>query len=254
MISSFALTGEVAFVTGAAQGIGEGLAVAFAQAGADVACFDLDHDGARATAGRIERSGRRALALHGDVTDQDAVAGAVAETVSRLGGLSLALNNAGIDIEMAAEEMAVQAFRRVVDVNLSGVFICAQAQARVMLAQGRGSILNIASMSGRITNKGLFQSNYNASKAGVAHLTRSLATEWAARGVRVNALSPGYVLTPMNERESLLAYREQWKTETPMGRMAEVDDLTGPAVFLLSDAARFCTGVDLVVDGGYTCW
>ena len=123
-----------------------------------------------------------------------------------------------------------------------------------MLGRGRGAIVNIASMSGSIVNRGLLQAHYNASKAAVAHLTKSLAMEWAGRGIRVNAISPGYTATPMNQPAGGRRADAQFEADTPLGRMATVDELVGPTVFLLSDAASFCTGVDLLVDGGFTCW
>jgi NAD(P)-dependent dehydrogenase (short-subunit alcohol dehydrogenase family) len=244
----------VAFVTGAGSGIGQRLAVAFAEAGADVACFDRDHAAARQTAGEIGATGRQAAAFSGDVTDAAAVSAAVAETVDALGPPSIGCNCAGIAGATAAEEMDPTDFRRVVDVNLTGVFLSCQAEAKVMLANGGGSIINVASMSGTIVNRGLLQAHYNSSKAAVIHLSKSLAMEWARGGIRVNALSPGYTMTPMNSRpevaDRLVAYAE----DTPLHRIAEVDDMAGPAVFLASGASRFCTGLDLIVDGGYVCW
>jgi NAD(P)-dependent dehydrogenase (short-subunit alcohol dehydrogenase family) len=142
----------------------------------------------------------------------------------------------------------------VIDINLTGVFLSCQAEGRVMLEHGRGAIVNIASMSGSIVNRGLLQAHYNASKAAVAHLTKSLAMEWADRGIRVNAISPGYTATPMNLRPEVAEQVTLFERDTPLGRMATVDELVGPAIFLLSDAATFCTGVDLLVDGGFTCW
>jgi NAD(P)-dependent dehydrogenase (short-subunit alcohol dehydrogenase family) len=150
--------------------------------------------------------------------------------------------------------MDLAQWQRVIDVNLTGVFLSCQAEARAMLGQGRGAIVNIASMSGTIVNRGLLQAHYNASKAAVAHLTKSLAMEWAGRGVRVNAISPGYTATPMNSRPEVADQVRQFEADTPLGRMASVGELVGPTVFLLSDAASFCTGVDLLVDGGFTCW
>ena len=123
-----------------------------------------------------------------------------------------------------------------------------------MLEHGRGAIVNIASMSGSIANRGLLQAHYNSSKAAVAHLTKSLAIEWADRGIRVNAISPGYTATPMNLRPEVAEQVTQFERDTPLGRMATVEELVGPAIFLLSEAASFCTGVDLLVDGGFTCW
>ena len=150
--------------------------------------------------------------------------------------------------------MALEQWQRVVDVDYTGVFLSCQAEARVMLPRGRGAIVNIASMSGSIVNRGLLQAHYNSAKAAVVHLSRSLAMEWADRGVRVNAISPGYTATPMNTRPEVADQVRRFEADTPLGRMARVDELVGPAVFLLSDAASFCTGVDLLVDGGFTCW
>ena len=123
-----------------------------------------------------------------------------------------------------------------------------------MLRRKQGSIVNIASMSGTIVNRGLLQAHYNSSKAAVIHLSKSLAMEWSDRGVRVNAISPGYTLTPMNLRPEVAEARKQFEADTPLGRMATVDELVGPAVFLSSPAASFCTGIDLLVDGGFVCW
>ncbi len=150
--------------------------------------------------------------------------------------------------------MELAQWQRVLNINVTGVFLSCQAEARAMLSHGRGAIVNIASMSGSIVNRGLLQAHYNASKAAVAHLTKSLAMEWAGRGVRVNAISPGYTATPMTRRPEVAEQVKQFEADTPLGRMATVDELVGPAVFLLSDAASFCTGVDLLVDGGFTCW
>jgi NAD(P)-dependent dehydrogenase (short-subunit alcohol dehydrogenase family) len=145
-------------------------------------------------------------------------------------------------------------WQTVIDVNLGGVFKSCQAEGRALLGNGGGAIVNIASMSGSIVNRGLTQAHYNASKAGVIHLTKSLAMEWASRGIRVNAISPGYTATPMNTRPEVAEQAKQFERDTPLGRMATPEEMIGPAVFLLSDAASFCTGVDLVVDGGFVCW
>ena len=153
-----------------------------------------------------------------------------------------------------AEEMDLAQWRKVMEVNVTGVFLSCQAQGRAMLVHGQGSIVNIASMSASIVNRGLLQVHYNASKAAVVHLTKSLAMEWAGRGIRVNAISPGYTATPMNSRPEVAEQVKRFEADTPLGRMATVEEMVGPAVFLLSDAASFCTGVDLLVDGGFTCW
>jgi NAD(P)-dependent dehydrogenase (short-subunit alcohol dehydrogenase family) len=250
----FSLAGEVALVTGAGSGIGQRLAVGLAEAGADVTCFDLaSSTGLAETVSRIEALGRRAVAARGDVTNAEDLAQAVAAAES-LGPLSVALNCAGIANAAPAEEMAQAQWQRMYDVNVTGVFLSCQAEARVMLGRRRGAIVNIASMSGVIVNRGLLQAHYNSAKAAVIHLSRSLAMEWSDRGVRVNSISPGYTATPMNIRPEVADQVKQFAADTPLGRMATVDELVGPAVFLASRAASFCTGVDLLVDGGFVCW
>ena len=140
------------------------------------------------------------------------------------------------------------------DVNVTGLFISCQAQARVMLPRKKGSIINIASMSGSIVNRDLKQADYNSSKAAVIHLSRSLAMEWVDRGIRVNSISPGYTLTPMNRRPEVADQVKVFERDTPMGRLAASEEMVGPAIFLSSRASSFVTGMDLVVDGGFTCW
>jgi NAD(P)-dependent dehydrogenase (short-subunit alcohol dehydrogenase family) len=150
--------------------------------------------------------------------------------------------------------MAEAQWQRMLDVNLSGVFYSCQAEATVMLRRRRGSIVNIASMSGVIVNRGIQQAHYNSAKAAVIHLSKSLAMEWCDRGIRVNSISPGYTMTPMNARPEVAEQVKKFEADTPLGRMATVDELVGPAVFLSSAAASFCTGIDLLVDGGFVCW
>lgn len=251
----FQLDGQVAFVTGAGSGIGQRLALGLAEAGADVGCFDLPaSQGLEETAARIEQLGRRARVLQGDVTVQGDVKEAVAEVERELGELSVALNCAGIANAAPAETMALSQWQQMLEVNLTGLFLSCQAEAAVMLPKRSGSITNIASMSGTIVNRGLLQAHYNTSKAGVIHLTKSLAMEWSDRGVRVNAISPGYTATPMNSRPEVAEQVKKFEADTPLGRMATVDELVGPAIFLASQASSFCTGVDLIVDGGFVCW
>lgn len=251
----FDLTGRVALVTGAGSGIGQRIAMGLAQSGAHVACLDRRGDGGlRDTADFIEGARRKALTITADVTDKSALADAVSRTETELGPLAIAVNAAGIANASPAETMEEDQYQTLMDVNLKGVFLSCQAEARAMLGHGGGSIINIASMSGVIVNRGLKQAHYNASKAGVIHMTRSMAMEWVDRGVRVNSISPGYTATPMNTRPEMVHQTREFESQTPMGRMATVDEMVGPAIFLASDAASFCTGVDLLVDGGFCCW
>jgi NAD(P)-dependent dehydrogenase (short-subunit alcohol dehydrogenase family) len=251
----FSLEGKIAFVTGAGSGIGQRIAVGLAEAGASIGCFDLaSSSGLNETAKQIEGLGCRALALTGDVTQADDLSAAIAALEDRLGALSVAVNCAGIANAAAATEMPQAQWQRMLDINLTGIFLSCQAEGRVMVPRKEGSIVNIASMSGTIVNRGILQVHYNASKAAVIHLSKSLAMEWSASGVRVNSISPGYTLTPMNLRPEVAEQRKQFEADTPLGRMATVDELVGPAVFLSSQAASFCTGIDLIVDGGFVCW
>lgn len=251
----FSLEGRVSFVTGAGSGIGQRVAVGLAEAGASVGCFDLaSSSGLDSTVERIKNLGSRAIALTGDVTQAADLHQAVEAVEKGLGPLSVALNCAGIANAAPAEEMPLEQWQRVLGVNLTGVFLSCQAEAKVMLTRKQGSIVNIASMSGIIVNRGILQAHYNSSKAAVIHLSKSLAMEWCDRGIRVNSISPGYTATPMNLRPEVAEQVKQFESDTPLGRMATVDELVGPAIFLSSQAASFCTGVDLVVDGGFVCW
>lgn len=251
----FSLSGQNAFVTGAGSGIGQQIALYLAKAGANVGCFDLPNSaGLTDTVEQIKKIGRQALALTGDVTNPDDLEKAVHEVDHKLGNLSLAVNAAGIANANPAEEMKLEQWQRLYDINVKGLFLSCQAEAILMLKHGRGSIVNIASMSGVIVNRGLMQAHYNSAKAAVIHMTKSMAMEWAERGVRVNAISPGYTATPMNTRPEMVDQMKQFASETPMQRIAEPNEMAGPAIFLLSDAASFCTGVNLLVDGGFCCW
>ena len=252
----FNLSGRVALVTGAGSGIGQRIAIGLAQCGADVALLDRrEDDGLHDTAAAIAALGRESIKIQADVTCGEALTRAVAQTEKDLGPLRLALNAAGIANAEACEDMSEEQYQSLMDINMKGVWLSCQAEARAMLAHGQsGSIVNIASMSGVIVNRGLMQVHYNASKAGVIHMSKSMAMEWVDRGIRVNSISPGYTATPMNTRPEMIHQTRDFESQTPMQRMADVNEMVGPAVFLLSDAASYCTGVDLLVDGGFCCW
>ncbi len=252
----FDLSGRVALVTGAGSGIGQRIAMGLAQCGADVALLDRRTDNGLAdTAAAIASSGCKSLQIAADVTSGEAMAAAVAQTEAELGPLRLALNAAGIANAEGIEDMPEDQYQTLMDINMKGIWLSCQAEGRAMLAHGLGgSIVNIASMSGVIVNRGLNQVHYNASKAGVIHMSKSIAMEWVDRGIRVNSISPGYTATPMNTRPEMIHQTKEFESQTPMQRMADVNEMVGPAVFLLSDAASYCTGVDLLVDGGFCCW
>lgn len=250
----FGLHGQVALVTGASRGIGKAIAIGLAEAGADVGCLGRDGEALQAVAADIRALGRRALPLVADVEDGEALHDAIRYLEQELGPLRLAVNNAGVAGSMAAADMTDAEWARVLGINLTGVMRCCRAEHAAMRRAGGGAIVNIASISGSIVNPGLTQSHYNASKAAVIHLSKSLAMEWVGEGIRVNVVSPGYTLTEMNRRAAVLPMLERFRAQTPMGRLAEVEEMVGPTVFLLSDAASYVTGHDLVVDGGLTCW
>lgn len=251
---SFRLDGETAFVTGAASGIGRSIAAGLAEVGARVACCDLPGTDLPGLVKELTTAGGTAVEAPADVTVPGDVERAVRSAGDQVGPVTVAVNSAGIADAAPAEEMAIEQWQRLVDVDFTGVFLSCQAEARAMLPAGRGAIVNIASMSGTIVNRGILQAHYNSAKAAVAHLTKSLAMEWADRGVRVNSISPGYTATPMNYRPEVAEQVKQFEADTPLGRMARPEEMVGPAIFLLSEAGSFCTGVDLLVDGGFTCW
>lgn len=258
ILERFRLAGRTALVTGGGQGIGRAFAHGLAEAGASVAIVDLRLDLAEEVAGELEKKGVKAMAIQADVTKPDQVTAMVSTIVDAWGTLTIGVNNAGIGLWSDAESTPYADWLRMIDIDLNSVFLCAQAEARVMLPAGYGKIINTASMSGHISNTPQNQSAYNTAKAGVLHLTRSLAAEWAKRGVRVNSISPGYTRTKLVE--DLLAtplgqtMLPTWMGMTPMGIMAEVTDLQGAVVYLASKASDYMTGHDMVIDGGYCAW
>jgi NAD(P)-dependent dehydrogenase (short-subunit alcohol dehydrogenase family) len=255
-MSLFDLGGRSALVTGAGSGIGQRLAAGLAEHGAVVSIVDLpvQSDGSARTAARIKQLAGESIVIEADVTDPVSVQAAVEHHVSRFGSLDIAVNCAGINHSSPAEDLEPAQWQRVLDVNLNGVFYCCQAEAREMFKRDRGVIVNIASMSASIVNRGLLQAHYNASKAAVRHLTSTLALEWVSRGIRVNSISPGYIMTPMISGPEWAEKVAGFEQQTPMGRLGTPDDLVGPLIFLVSDASAYVTGFDLLVEGGFTKW
>ena len=256
IVEKMRLDGKKGFVTGAARGIGKCTAAAFAEAGADVAIVDVDLDVAKETAEEIAKAtGRKVIALKCDCTDEKQVNDMVAQVVSQLGGLDFCHNNAGICINAPAEEMSYEQWYKVININLTGIFLTDIAAGKYMLEHGGGSIINTASMSGHIVNVPQPQCAYNASKAGVIQLTKSLAIEWAKRGVRVNSISPGYIGTELvNSSDFLVPLIEKWNAMAPMGRLGRPEELQSICVYLAGDTSSFTTGSDFIIDGAFTCF
>jgi 2-deoxy-D-gluconate 3-dehydrogenase len=248
MTSLFDLTGRVAVVTGANTGIGQGIAVALAQAGADVAL--VGRSSAEETADLVRAAGRRAALVEADLATIAPVQGVVDRTIEELGGIDILVNNAGIIRRADAVDFSEEDWDAVVDTNLKSVFFLCQAAGRRMISQGRGKIVNIASMLS--FQGGIRVPSYTASKSGVAGLTRLLANEWAARGINVNAIAPGYIAT--NNTAALQAdetRNRQIMERIPAGRWGAPSDLAGAAVFLASPASDYVNGHILAVDGGW---
>lgn len=244
------LLGKSAFVTGAGQGIGFACAEALAATGANVILSDLNEDAAIQAATKLVDKGYRARGVALDVTSTSALNAAAAA----LDPIDILVCNAGVVTSSKAEEMSDEDWQFVIDVNLTGVFRTCRAFAAGMIDAGKGAIVNIGSMSAQIVNTPQPQCHYNASKAGVHHLTKSLAVEWAKKGVRVNAVAPTYIATPLlvnvEDGEALV---ERWRSLTPMSRLGQPDEVASAVQFLASDAASLITGAVLNVDGGYTC-
>jgi NAD(P)-dependent dehydrogenase (short-subunit alcohol dehydrogenase family) len=255
-LEKFRLDRKTALVTGAGQGIGLACAEALAEAGAKVVIADRDPNVARAGHASLKAKGLDAEIVTMDVTDSRRVDEIADQLVSRYGRVDILVNNAGIArSETPAENVTDEHWNNVIDVNLNGTFWCCRAFGKHMLDAKSGSIVNIGSMSGFIVNKPQEQCYYNASKAAVHHLTKSLAAEWGRRGVRVNAVAPTYVTTPLNEFvKSNPRMYDAWIGGTPMARMGDVDEIASVVLFLASDAASLMTGSIVLVDGGYTCW
>ncbi len=253
VLDAFDLTGKVAVVTGGNTGLGEAFAKALSEAGASIAIAARTRERSEAVAKDISSSGGKAIAVTLDVTDRESVERMIEEVTELLGPVDVLVNNAGLCYHRPAAEVPEDEWMDVFDVNVHGLWNCAQSVGRRMIGNGGGVIVNIGSISAMIVNRPQMQPAYNASKAAVHQLTKSLAAEWAPHGVRVNALAPGYVKTemaPVDEPQ----FRRHWIEDVPMQRYAMPEELGPSLVYLASGASAFMTGSVLVIDGGYTLW
>ena len=252
-LDRFSLVDRVAVVTGGTRGLGAGFARALGDAGAAVVLVGRDSEAAEGVLESLRGNDIRADFVNADVTVAGDVQQVLDSTLTLHGRVDVLVNNAGACVHAPALDVTPEDWRAVMDVNLDAVWTCSQTFGRHFVAQGSGSIVNIGSMSGFIVNRPQWQPAYNASKAAVHHLTRSLAAEWAPHGVRVNALAPGYIKTDMSPVDDP-QFRQHWIEDAPMQRYGTVEELAPAVVFLASDASSFVTGSVLVADGGYTAF
>jgi NAD(P)-dependent dehydrogenase (short-subunit alcohol dehydrogenase family) len=251
VLDSFSLTGKVAVVTGGNRGLGRAFAHALGEAGAIIAILSRDAEKNAEVVAELVESGITATAFEGDVSSHADVERAAGEITSTYDKVDVLINNAGVCIHRPALEVTQQEWNHVIDVNLTGVWNGCQVFGRRMIDAGGGAIVNVGSISAQIVNRPQWQPAYNASKAGVHQLTKSLAAEWAPLGVRVNAVAPGYVrteMTPIDRPE----FKRHWIDDTPQQRAATPEEIAPSVVFLASPAAAYMTGSILVIDGGYT--
>ena len=241
---------KVVLVTGAGRGIGKAIALAFAREGAKVAVNDINPDSCEATANQINSGGGEAAAFHADVSNKLAVQAMLIDLEDRWGRVDVLINNAGVEPHKPIVQLDEWDWTRTIDVNLKGAFICSQSAGRMMIKQGGGVIVNIASIAGRAA--GLRdRSAYVASKTGLIGFTKECAREFAAHQIRVNAVCPGVIITEMTAHlRDNAAQMQKWLEDIPLGRLGEPDDVTGLVLFLCSDAARYITGQAINVDGG----
>ncbi len=251
VLDGFLLNGKNALVTGAGRGIGRALALALAEAGARISLVGRDTASAEKTLALVRQAGSDGIVVRADINTEEGVNTAVATTVAELGSLDILVNNAGDCIHKPSLEVTRDDYYALMGVNLEALFFLSQAAATVMAKQGKGNIINVGSISALIVNRPQFQPIYNASKAAVHHLTKSLAAEWAPLGIRVNAIAPGYIKTEMAPVDEP-RFKARWIDDSPQQRYAMPEELGATAVYLAGEGSSFMTGSIIVLDGGYT--
>lgn len=250
ILDCFRLDGKKAFVTGSSKGIGRGYAKALLEAGADVALMSRNLAETEVTAHELSGLGGKPIALRCDVSKPEEVEAMLRYVEKAFGRVDIAVNNAGICINKNTDEMTLSDWQYVFDVNLTAVFVACKHVAPLMIANGGGSIINTGSMAAHIIPEPQYHCAYSASKAGLLHLTRSFAAEWAPYGVRVNSISPGYTVTELTKN----VIKPHWYERVPMRKVAGPEDMAGALIYLASDASAYTTGADILIDGGFCCW
>ncbi|KAJ9646589.1 hypothetical protein H2201_000676 [Coniosporium apollinis] len=245
----------------ASQGLGQQILAAFARSGAHGAVVDLALDSAKHSVedmkAEVKEAGLPEADLRPyecDTSDEQAVKSTFKQIVQDFGKVDVLVTNAGITGGSPAEDYPFEDWKKMLDVNINGTFLFAREAGKHMIGNKKGTIIMVSSMSGRIVNKPQKQAAYNTSKAAVAHMMKSLASEWGEHGIRVNAMSPGYIETPANESEEMKELSKEWVKMIPLGRIAKPEEFRGTAVWLASDASSYVTGSEIIVDGGYTIW
>lgn len=256
VMDKFCLKGNVSIVTGAAAGLGKAMAKALAQAGSDIVIADINLAKAKEAADEIGKEGVKAIAVQVDVTSFEQINSMVSDTLKVFGKIDALFNNAGITLHKKIEDVTIDEWNKVMNVNLTSVFLASQAVGKVMIKQRKGTIVNTSSMSGLIVNTPQCQLSYNTSKAGVIMFTKSLAMEWVQHNIRVNTIAPGYMKTEMTAPyfEESGPMVKKWMEMIPMHRPGVPEELGGIAVYLASEASSYVTGSVFTIDGGYCVW
>ena len=250
ILDKFRLDGKKAYVTGSSKGIGKGYAKALLEAGADVAIMARNLEETEKTAHELSAIGGKVIALCCDMSRPDDIENMLQSVEKAFGRIDIAVNNAGVCINKNTDVMTLEEWKYVIDVNLTGVYIASRGTALRMMKTGGGNMVNTCSMAGHVIPEPQYHCAYSASKAGLLHLTRSFACEWAPYNIRVNSISPGYTVTELTSD----VIKPHWYERVPMNKIGCPEDMAGALIYLASDASKYTTGTDILVDGGFCCW